>query len=282
MKKIIPILWLFFFCNNIFAQKNIFSLQINEFALNGKPFQIISGEMHPARIPKPYWRHRIQMTRAMGCNTIAAYFFWNYFEQQEGKFDFSTENRNIKEFIQICKDEGMWVIARPGPYVCAEWDFGGIPPYLLKYADIKVRCMDNRYMQAVEKYIVAFSKQIKNLQCNNGGPIVMLQIENEYGSYGNDKKYMQTLKKLWQQNGVVVPFYTSDGPTPYMLEAGSLDSCAIGLDSGSNDADFETAKKHNPNVPVFNLPWLAYPLDRKMATARYYRVEKRSCLFIAK
>jgi len=115
-----------------FAQKHEFSLGKTDFLLDGKPFQIISGEMHPARIPKEYWRHRIQMAKAMGCNTIAAYIFWNYHEQKEGVFDFTTENRNIAEFIKICQQESMWVLFRPGPYVCAEWEFGGLPPYLLK------------------------------------------------------------------------------------------------------------------------------------------------------
>jgi len=234
------------------AQKSVFSLSKNEFLLNGKPFQIIAGEMHPARIPQQYWRHRIQMAKAMGCNTISIYFFWNYFETNDGKFDFKTENRNIKEFINICKEEGLWVIARPGPYVCAEWDFGGLPTYLLKYPDIKVRCMDSRYMAAVTKYVKAFCNEIKSLQCNYGGPIIMLQIENEYGSYGNDREYLKALKKQWVDNGIIVPFYTADGATPFMLDAGSLEDCAIGLDSGSNEGDFETAKKHNPNVPIFS------------------------------
>jgi beta-galactosidase len=223
-----------------------------EFLLDGKPFQLISGEMHPARIPKQYWRHRIQMAKAMGCNTIAAYIFWNDLETKEGLFDFRSGNRNVAEFVRICKEEGMWVLLRPGPYVCAEWDFGGLPPYLLKVPDIKVRCMDSRYMTAVTRYIVALSKQMAPLQCNSGGPILMVQIENEYGSYGNDKKYMETLRSLWLKNGIKVPFYTSDGATPYMLEAGGLEGAAIGLDSGSDSADFAQAKKYNPNVPAFS------------------------------
>lgn len=149
---------------------------------------MISGEMHPARIPREYWRHRVQMARAMGCNTVAAYIFWNYHESKEGSFDFETGNRNIREFIKICQEENMWVILRPGPYVCAEWDFGGLPPYLLKIPDIKIRCMDTRYMAAATRYINRLSKEIVPLQCSKGGPIVMVQIENEYGSFGNDKK----------------------------------------------------------------------------------------------
>lgn len=235
------------------AQKShTFSLGKNDFLLDGKPFQIISGEMHPARIPKEYWRNRIQMAKAMGCNTIAAYIFWNYHETKPGVFDFTTGNHNIAEFIRICKEEGMWVLLRPGPYVCAEWDFGGLPPYLLKIPDIKIRCMDTRYMAAVTRYISNLSRQVKPLLCTNGGPIIMTQVENEYGSYANDKTYLETLRKLWLQNGINVPFYTADGPTAFMLEAGNIDGAAIGLDSGGSDGDFEQAKKRNPNVPSFS------------------------------
>lgn len=233
-------------------QKNIFSFSKTEFLLNNKPFRIIGGEMHPARIPKIYWRHRIQMAKAMGCNTIPVYIFWNYHEIKEGVFDFTTGNKDIAAFIRLCQQEGMWVILRPGPYVCAEWDFGGLPPYLLKYPDIRIRCMDPRYMSAVSRYIKRLAAEVKSLLCANGGPILMTQIENEYGSYGNDKNYLNALKKLWTDNGIPGPFYTSDGPTPYMLEAGTVDGAAIGLDSGSSEADFNTAAKHNPAVPSFS------------------------------
>lgn len=257
MKKKSSILFLIlfhFFSSQLFAQsiKHQFSFNKNEFLLDGKPFQIMSGEMHPARIPQEYWRHRIQMAKAMGCNTIAVYIFWNYHEIKENVFDFTTSNKNIAAFIKICQEEGMWVLLRPGPYVCAEWDFGGLPTYLLKIPDIKLRCMDSRYMNAVTRYVNRLSKEVASLQCSKGGPILMVQIENEYGSYGNDKNYLYALKKLWSANGINVPFYTADGATPFMLDAGSIDGAAIGLDSGSSDADFETAKKHNPNVPVFS------------------------------
>ncbi len=250
MKKILLLLFVVAgFCS---AQKHTFTLSPDNFLLDGKPFQIISGEMHPARIPKEYWRHRIQMTKAMGCNTIAAYIFWNYHESSPGKFDFKTENRDIAQFVKIAQEENMWVLFRPGPYVCAEWDFGGLPPYLLKIPDIKVRCMDPRYMKAVENYITHLSKVINPFLVTNDGPILMVQIENEYGSYGNDKNYLEELRKIWLKNGIDVPFYTADGPTPYMLEAGNIDGAAIGLDSGSNEKDFEQAKKRNANVPSFS------------------------------
>ena len=237
---------------HVSAQKHQFTLSSSDFLLDGKPLQIIGGEMHPARIPRAYWRQRIQMTKAMGCNTIAAYIFWNYHETKEGVFDFVTESRNISEFIKICQEEHMWVLLRPGPYVCAEWDFGGIPTYLLKYPDIKLRCMDKRYMAAATRYINALAKQVAPLQCTNGGPILMVQVENEYGSYANDKIYLETLRQLWIKNGITVPFYTADGATPFMLEAGHLKGTAIGLDSGSSDDDFAQAKKADPGVPSFS------------------------------
>jgi len=252
MKHAILLLLITALSQQSFSQKHDFTLSKTDFLLDGKPFQIISGEMHPARIPKEYWRHRVQMAKAMGCNTIAAYVFWNYHEQKEGIFDFTTENRNIAEFIKICEQENMWVLLRPGPYVCAEWDFGGLPPYLLKYPDIKVRCMDPRYMAATERYISELAKQVVTLQCVNGGPILMVQIENEYGSYGNDKNYLEALRSAWLKNGIKVPFYTADGPTAFMLEAGHIKGTAIGLDSGGSDADFAQAFKSDPDVPAFS------------------------------
>jgi beta-galactosidase len=232
--------------------KHTFSLSPSEFILDGEPFQIISGEMHPARIPAEYWRHRIKMAKAMGCNTISVYIFWNYHESEEGIFDFTTENHNLGEFIKTVQDEDMWLIVRPGPYVCAEWELGGIPPYLLRIPDIKLRCMDTRYMAAAERYIVRLSEEIRPYLITKGGPILMIQIENEYGSFGNDRNYLLRLKELWAANGIDIPTFTGDGPTTYMLEAGTLPGSAVGLDSGSSPAHFELAGKMNPGVPVFS------------------------------
>lgn len=255
MKKLVlPLILLAIISTYSYSQsaKHSFTFSNTDFLLDGKPYQIISGEMHPARIPAEYWRHRIQMAKAMGCNTIAAYVFWNYHEISEGVYDFQTWNKDLAKFINIAKEEGMWVILRPGPYVCAEWDFGGIPTYLLKIPDIKVRCMDPRYMKAVENYLAKLAEVIKPLQVDNGGSILMLQIENEYGSYGNDREYLKTLADIWRKNGITIPFFTGDGPTQYMLEAGSLKGCASGLDSGSDQGCFDIAAQMNPGVPIFS------------------------------
>ncbi|HWA82444.1 MAG TPA: beta-galactosidase family protein [Fimbriimonadaceae bacterium] len=234
------------------AMSHTFQLHGDDFLLDGKPFRIISGEMHPARIPAEYWRHRIRMAKAMGCNTIAAYIFWNYQEPQDGKFDFKSTNHDVAKFIKIAQEEGMWVLLRPGPYVCAEWDFGGIPPYLLRYPDLKVRCMDPRYMSAVERYLKRLATEVRPLQVTRGGPILMVQVENEYGSYGNDRDYVKRLKQIWESNGIDVPFYTADGATPYMLECGALPGCAVGLDPGTSNDAFAVAQKANPGVPIFS------------------------------
>lgn len=232
--------------------KHTFTLSKTEFILDNKPFQIIGGELHPARIPAEYWRHRIQMAKAMGCNTISAYIFWNYQEPEEGVYDFTTGNHNLSEFIKIVQEEEMWLIIRPGPYVCAEWDLGGIPPYLLRIPDIKLRCMDPGYMAAAEKYISKLAEVIKPWLVTNGGPVLMLQIENEYGSYGNDRNYLMRLREVWKANGIDVPTFTGDGATTYMLEAGSLPGSAVGLDPGVTQQAFDLASKMNPGVPVFS------------------------------
>ncbi|UBM62621.1 beta-galactosidase [Candidatus Sulfidibacterium hydrothermale] len=254
-----------------------FQIDSSQFLLDGKPFEIIAGEMHYARIPACYWKQRIEMAKAMGCNAISTYVFWNYHEQQPGHFDFKTGNRDLAHFIQLVQDAGMWLLIRPGPYVCAEWDFGGLPPYLLSIPDIKLRCSDARYMQAVKKYIDTLANVLRPYQITRGGPIILLQIENEYGSYGNDRSYLKTLEKLWRKNGINIPFYTADGGTPYMLEAGSLPGCAVGLDPGGYEKAIRLAQKINPGVPVFSSEtytgWLTHWREKwaKADTADLYK-----------
>lgn len=225
-----------------------------QFLLDEKPFQMIGGEMHPARIPAEYWRHRIRMAKAMGLNTVAIYVFWNDHEQQEGKFDFTTESRNIGEFLRLAREEGVWINFRPGPYCCGEWDLGGIPSYLLRYPDIKLRTIqDERYKKAVARYYHELAKIVRPYLAENGGPILIVQIENEYGSYPRrDHDYMVWLRDLWIKEGVKGPFYTADGAGEGYLKGIVIPGVAVGLDTGANEGHFALARRMNPGVPVMS------------------------------
>ncbi|MBQ6705125.1 MAG: beta-galactosidase [Opitutales bacterium] len=225
------------------------------FVLNGKPFQIRGGEIHPQRIPREYWDHRIKMCKAMGLNTIAFYTMWNDFEQADGSFDFKTGNRDIAAFLQLCQDNGMWVLFRPGPYVCGEWDFGGLPAYLLKEKDAKIRTVkDKNFMKAQTRYLKAIAEVVKPFRAQNGGPILMTQIENEHGSWPRkDPEYLRWLKDFWTKQGFT-PIYMSDGAGDHFLRGmiyPDKDVC-IGLDPGQNDNAWRVANKYNPGVPVFS------------------------------
>jgi hypothetical protein len=223
------------------------------FLLDGNPLQIRAGEMHPQRIPKEYWRHRVRMAKAMGLNTIAFYVMWNDLERRDGSFDFTTGNRDIAGFLRVCKEEGMWVLFRPGPYVCGEWDFGGIPATLLKDPSLKIRTLqDKSFMAAQTRYLEAVAKVAKPFLVSNGGSILMTQLENEYGSYQRkERDYMHWLKDFWTKAGFA-PFYTSDGATEHHLRDAVLPGVAVGLDPGENDGHWAVARKMNPGVPVFS------------------------------
>jgi hypothetical protein len=225
-----------------------------EFLLDGKPFQMLGGEMHPNRIPRAYWRHRIRMAKACGLNTVPIYVFWNDHEREEGRFDFSTGNRDIGEFLRIVGEEGLWVVLRPGPYVCGEWDLGGIPPRLLRYPDIKLRTNeDARYVRAVEKYIHALAEVVRPYMAGNGGPILMVQIENEYSNYQRrDPKHLAWLRDLWMKEGIRGPFCTSDGFYQGVLEEGLIAGAAAGLNGVVNEEHWKRVRKVHPGVPIFS------------------------------
>jgi beta-galactosidase len=193
--------------------KHTFALGKEDFLLDGKPFQIIAGEMHFARIPREYWRQRLKMARAMGLNTIATYVFWNYHEPGQGKFDFRSESRDIAEFIRTAGEEGLWVIVRPGPYACAEWEFGGYPWWLLREDSLIVRGTDPRFLEASRRYLKRLGEEVAPLQVTKGGPVLMVQVENEYGSFGSDKVFMGAMRDQVIAAGFDVPLFTADGPS---------------------------------------------------------------------
>src|SRR5215471_15405595 len=177
-----------------------FTFSDSAFILDGKPFVMISGEMHYPRVPREAWRARMQMAKAMGLNTIGTYVFWNVHEPQKGVFDFSGNN-DIAAFVRTAQEEGLWVVLRPSPYVCAEWEFGGYPYWLQNVKGLTVRSNEAAYINAYQKYIHEVGKQLAPLQVNHGGNILMVQIENEYGSYGSDKTYLELNKQLFIEAG---------------------------------------------------------------------------------
>ena len=163
-----------------------FRFEAAQFMLDGKPFQIRAGELHFQRIPREYWRDRLLKARAMGLNTVGAYVFWNALEPEPGQWDFSGRN-DVAAFVREADAAGLRVLLRPGPYACAEWDFGGLPAWLLRVPDIRVRCSAPLYLEACERYITRLAGEVRDLQASRGGPILMVQLENEYGSFGDRK-----------------------------------------------------------------------------------------------
>lgn len=211
-------------CSKTRTPEHTFSIENGNFVYDGDTIHIYSGEMHFSRIPEPYWRHRVQMAKAMGLNTIATYVFWNYHETAPGKWDWETGSHNIREFINICQEEGMHVILRPGPYCCAEWDFGGYPWWLQKAEGMEIRHYNKPFLDSCKVYIGQLADQVRDLQVTHGGPVIMVQCENEFGSYvaqrtdiplEEHKKYEEAIHQQLLDAGFDVPLYTEDGDWLY-------------------------------------------------------------------
>lgn len=235
----------------VFAQNRTFSGEGEHFKLDGKPIIIRSGEMHYPRVPPEHWRDRFRKAKAMGLNTITTYVFWNLHEKQPGKFDF-TGSLDIARFAKIAQEEGLFLIVRPGPYICTEWDFGGIPSWLLREKDMQVRTKDARFLAASEKYMKEVGRRLAPLEIQNGGNIIMVQVENEYGSFASDKVYMDAVKKSIVDAGFRVPLFTSDGPSENLLNGGTLPGIASVINFGSGDdvaKQFESFAKFRTGVP---------------------------------
>jgi beta-galactosidase len=223
-------------------QTHTFAVAGKQFLLDGKPFQIISGSMHYARVPRAYWRQRFREARAMGLNTITTYVFWNVHEPRPGVFDFSGQN-DVAEYIREAQQEGLYVILRPGPYVCAEWDLGGFPSWLLKDRSLVLRSRDPKYMAAVQAWFARLGKEIHPLLLRNGGPIIAVQVENEYGSFGADHAYMESIKRAIVASGMDAPvLYTADGPEE--IPNGSLPELPAVINFGTGEAEHSFAVLH--------------------------------------
>lgn len=198
----------------------------DDFYLDGKPIQIISGSIHYFRVVPEYWLDRLEKLKNMGCNTVETYVPWNVHEPQEGSYCFSGRY-DLRHFIKLAHSIGLYVILRPSPYICAEWEFGGLPYWLLKYPQLKIRFNEDLFMGKVSRYFEQLFNEVVDLQADQGGPIILMQIENEYGGYANDYEYMYRLADLMKKNGVTVPLVTSDGPWGDMLENGSVQDVAL-------------------------------------------------------
>ncbi len=190
--------------------------------------------MHYPRVPREYWRDRFRMAKAMGLNTITTYVFWNLHEPRPGVYDFSGNN-DVAEYIREAQQEGLYVILRPGPYICAEWDFGGFPAWLLKDHDMIVRSRDPKFITAVSRWFERLGKELAPLQIGNGGPIIAVQVENEYGSFGDDHVYMNQVRQVLHDSGFSKALlYTADGPE--QLPKGTLPGLPAVINFGPGDA----------------------------------------------
>ena len=231
------------------AASHSFRVEDGNFLLDGKPFRIISGEMHYPRIPRSYWRARLRMAKAMGLNTITTYVFWNEHEPSPGVYDFSGQ-RDIAEFIREAQSEGLYVILRPGPYVCAEWEWGGYPAWLLKDHSIVVRSSDPKFMDPARRWLLRLGQELAPLQIGNGGPIIAVQVENEYGSFGSDHAYMEQMHHTLLDAGFnKAQLYTADGPD--QVPNGSLPELPAVINFGTGNAKlgFATLHKLRPQGP---------------------------------
>lgn len=193
----------------------------DDFYLDGKPFQVIAGAIHYFRVVPEYWEDRMRKLIAMGGNVVETYIPWNFHEPRKGAFDF-TGRRDVEAFVRLAQKLGLYVILRPSPYICSEWDLGGIPSWLLKEDRIRLRCCDPKYLGHVSDYYDELIPRLAPLQVTHGGPVIMMQVENEYGSFGDDTAYEQFLVDGMRSRGIDVPLFTADGPNHDMLSCGQV------------------------------------------------------------
>lgn len=228
-----------------------FSVGNKSFLLDGKPFVIKAAEMHYTRIPAEYWEHRIEMCKALGMNTICIYAFWNIHEQKPGEFDFTGQN-DIAEFCRLAQKHGMYIMLRPGPYVCSEWEMGGLPWWLLKKEGIQLRTNDPYFLERTRLFMNEIGKQLAGLQLTKGGNIIMVQVENEYGAYAVDKKYIANIRDIVRAAGFTdTPLFQCDWSSTFQLNG--LDDLVwtINFGTGANiDAQFKKLKEARPDAPM--------------------------------
>jgi len=274
--------------NYLFAQSS-FKIEGSNFILNGKPTKIYSGEIHYPRIPHEYWKDRLMRIKATGFNTISTYAFWDMHEPHPGVWDFSGDY-NIAAFIKTAQEVGLNVILRPGPYICGEWDFGGLPAWLLNIPGIKLRCNNPAFMKATGKYLMRLGQELKGLQIQNGGPIIMVQLENEYGAIGNDTHYLLALKNLLRKAGFTVPLFSADNPEDKMYINSHLDGVKHVVNYGANynmlpETVFEILDRNQSNFPGMSgeywTGWFTAWGDKKFANPDF-NIQKRDIEWMLK
>ncbi|MCD9020283.1 glycoside hydrolase family 35 protein [Cohnella silvisoli] len=227
-----------------------FVIEGNQFMYDGKPMRIISGAMHYFRIVPEYWEDRLRKLRACGFNTVETYVAWNLHEPKEGRFNFEGI-ADLVRFVRLAEKLGLFVIVRPSPYICAEWEFGGLPSWLLANPGMRLRCSHRPFLDKVDAYYDVLLPKLKPLLCTFGGPIIAMQVENEYGSYGNDKQYLAYLRQAMKDRGMDVLLFTSDGSEDYMLQGGTLPDMLATLNFGSNpEQGFAKLLEYQPDKPL--------------------------------
>ena len=226
-------------------------IENGKIVIDGKAEQIISGAIHYFRILPELWEDRLLKARQCGLNTIETYMCWNLHEPREGKFCFDGL-LDFEKFIKIAEKLGLWVIVRPGPYICAEWENGGLPSWLMVKENLRLRCMNKQYLNALEPFLNEILNRLNKLQYTKHGPIIALQVENEYGSFGNDHTYISHVRRIFLDNGINVPLFTSDGPDDHYIQGGTIPELTMTLNFGTNPEEaFAKGRKYRPEGPDF-------------------------------
>lgn len=222
----------------------------DNFYMDGKPVKIISGAFHYFRTVPEYWRDRLEKLKNLGCNTVETYIPWNLHEPEKGQFRFDGI-LDIERFVGLAEEMGLYVILRPSPYICAEWEFGGLPAWLLREEGMRLRVNYGPFLRHVEEYYKVLLPKLVPMQCTKGGPVILMQVENEYGYYANDTGYLEAIRKLMTDGDVEVPLVTSDGPFPESLNAGKLQGALPTGNFGSRTEErFGTLKKYTDGGPL--------------------------------
>ncbi|WP_405903794.1 beta-galactosidase [Streptomyces sp. NBC_00656] len=225
-----------------------FTVADDHFRIDGKPVRLLSGAMHYFRVHEAQWEHRLSMLRAMGLNCVETYVPWNLHEPRPGEF---RDVGALGRFLDAVQRAGLWAIVRPGPYICAEWENGGLPVWVTGRFGRRVRTRDAGYLDAVERWFAELLPQVVERQAGRGGPVIMVQAENEYGSYGTDAVYLRRIAAMLGESGVSVPLFTSDGPEDHMLTGGSVPGllATANFGSGAREA-FRVLRRHQPGGPL--------------------------------